>query len=66
MGEAILAAKRKREIEHTFLARIDNTPSEKGPGNWDLVTAYAFREEISANDAVNEMISEGLKRKKLL
>ena len=61
-----MAAKRKREIEHTFLARIDNTPSEKGPGNWDLIVAYSQREEMSANDAVNEMIFEGLKRKKLL
>ncbi len=62
-----MAAQKKREEEHKFLARIDNTPARVGvPGNWDKVVAYAEANGISANDALNEMILEGLKRKKLL
>ncbi|TFH54287.1 MAG: hypothetical protein E4G89_00360 [Methanothrix sp.] len=62
-----MAANKKREVEHQFLARIDNTPASEGkPGMWDLVVAYAKHSDVSANDALNEMISMGLKRKKLL
>lgn len=62
-----MAATKKREIEHKFLARIDNTPPAAGkPGNWDLVVAYSEAHGFSANDALNEIILEGLKGKKLL
>lgn len=60
-----MAAPKKRDVEHKFLARVDNTPDDGQPGMWDRIVAYADRESISANDALNEMIEIGLKRKKL-
>ncbi len=53
-----MAAPRKREFEHKFLARIDQPL-------WDKVITYSERKNISANDALNEVIDAGVKRKRL-
>ena len=53
------APKKREEGEHKYLARI-------ALGSWEKIQEFAKEQEVSLNDALNEIIEAGLKRKKLL
>ena len=60
-----MPAQKKWDVEHKFLARIDNTPEEDKPGAWDRLKGYADEQKISLNDALNAVIKTGMKVKKI-
>ena len=54
-----MAAPKKREGgEHKYLARIDLK-------TWDKIVLFAEDKKVSLNDAVNEILDAGVRRKKL-
>jgi hypothetical protein len=52
------APKKREEGEHKYLARI-------ALGSWQKIQEFAEEKAISLNDAVNEILDAGIKRKKL-
>lgn len=60
-----MPAPKKREKEHRYVARIDNTPQDDKAGLWDRIVSYAKKKEISVNDALNDLLHSGAARRKL-
>lgn len=60
-----MPAPKKRENEHKYVARIDNTPTDDKDGLWDRIVAYAAKKNISINDALNDLLHSGAARRKL-